>query len=578
MTRVGHTRLLTGLITVCFAMALPAVALAHLERPSYWPDPAPDTSVSPPAGGKVPKLRSLESAVSGRGRRQGPRGLPGPRRLEVARRAGAVDRQRAQARLPAAAEPAQAEAEPLAGDPAVLGEPTCSHAVRVQRDPARGQRLAQQRPRRGHAGRLHRAHLARAAAQRPALRLADAGGLERRQDAQLPLPGHLPQRPEPDPHPGPRGARHAAAEPAAQEPSGHPRPRPLRALQLPARGQRRAADRRDHRRRLRLRVGRPRGAAAHLPQARDRARGPRRRVRGAQLHRARGARARPLRRGDRRLPDRHGEDVLERRLRQPDLHLRPRPLHRLRRDAAPATPSSTRAPPPRPASRPTSRSIRTRRASTRPCATATCAAACSRTRARWATRCASPHNNIYGNTAGISTDTISAAGHPGFPADSVQVDHNWIYSNNLELYKPNPPVDAARRDPAGRRRDLLGRPQQRRGVRQLDLGQLAQRRVPALDPGLPRHARGQRQSRAARATSTTLSTSCGNRFFDNDLGRVPKGFKSFPELYGFGNNVGATRGKAPNGVDFWWDEGGIGSVTGNCWFANIGPRRDRRRA
>ena len=34
------------------------------------------------------------------------------------------------------------------------------------------------------------------------------------------------------------------------------------------------------------------------------------------------------------------------------------------------------------------------------------------------------HNDIYGNTAGISTDTISAAGHPGFPADSVQVDHN----------------------------------------------------------------------------------------------------------------------------------------------------------
>ena len=41
MTRVGRTRLLTALITVCFAMALPAVALAHLERPSYWPDPAP---------------------------------------------------------------------------------------------------------------------------------------------------------------------------------------------------------------------------------------------------------------------------------------------------------------------------------------------------------------------------------------------------------------------------------------------------------------------------------------------------------------------------------------------------------
>jgi len=48
-------------------LALPAVAGAHLERPSYWPDPRPDTSVSPSAGGKVPKARSLASAISGRG-------------------------------------------------------------------------------------------------------------------------------------------------------------------------------------------------------------------------------------------------------------------------------------------------------------------------------------------------------------------------------------------------------------------------------------------------------------------------------------------------------------------------------
>ena len=34
------------------------------------------------------------------------------------------------------------------------------------------------------------------------------------------------------------------------------------------------------------------------------------------------------------------------------------------------------------------------------------------------------HNHIYGNTTGISTDTISAGGHPGFPADSVEIDHN----------------------------------------------------------------------------------------------------------------------------------------------------------
>ena len=31
-------------------------------------------------------------------------------------------------------------------------------------------------------------------------------------------------------------------------------------------------------------------------------------------------------------------------------------------------------------------------------------------------------------------------GHPGFPADSSEIDHNLIYSNNLNLYTEDPPV------------------------------------------------------------------------------------------------------------------------------------------
>jgi Right handed beta helix region len=42
---------------------LAAVASGHIERASYWPDPAPDASVNPPAGGKVPDARSLASAL-----------------------------------------------------------------------------------------------------------------------------------------------------------------------------------------------------------------------------------------------------------------------------------------------------------------------------------------------------------------------------------------------------------------------------------------------------------------------------------------------------------------------------------
>src|SRR4051812_7559053 len=45
------------------ALAMPAASLAHVERPAYWPDPAPDCSVKPCAGGDVPKARSLSSAL-----------------------------------------------------------------------------------------------------------------------------------------------------------------------------------------------------------------------------------------------------------------------------------------------------------------------------------------------------------------------------------------------------------------------------------------------------------------------------------------------------------------------------------
>src|SRR3954453_6129274 len=55
-------RIVAPAVTVpALAVAAPS-ALAHVERTSYWPNPAPDTSVSPPAGGAPPKVRSLAPA------------------------------------------------------------------------------------------------------------------------------------------------------------------------------------------------------------------------------------------------------------------------------------------------------------------------------------------------------------------------------------------------------------------------------------------------------------------------------------------------------------------------------------
>jgi hypothetical protein len=179
-------------------------------------------------------------------------------------------------------------------------------------------------------------------------------------------------------------------------------------------------------------------------------------------------------------------------------------------------------------------------------------------------------NHIYGNTAGISTDTISAAGHPGFPADSVQVDHKYIYSNTLDLFKPDAPVPprigvlpvgvgifwAGHNNGAVYENWIWDN--WRNAAFLLSIPDFLVTPEGNVNPG-------------GSCNSTTLSTSCGNRFFFNRLGRVPKGFKPFPELFAFGNKVGATRGVAPNGLDFWWDEGGVGPVVGNCWFGNVGP-------
>ena len=50
-------------IAVVLVLALSTAASAHLERPSYWPDPAPDTAVEPAAGGEVPTARGLYTAL-----------------------------------------------------------------------------------------------------------------------------------------------------------------------------------------------------------------------------------------------------------------------------------------------------------------------------------------------------------------------------------------------------------------------------------------------------------------------------------------------------------------------------------
>ncbi len=177
------------------------------------------------------------------------------------------------------------------------------------------------------------------------------------------------------------------------------------------------------------------------------------------------------------------------------------------------------------------------------------------------------NSDIYGNTAGISTDTISAAGHPGFPADSVEIDHNLIYSNNLELYVDDPPVEPKvgilpvgvgvfwPGHNNGRVHDNYIFDNWRYGTQLIAVPDALVNPEGNTNPGVS-------------CTNPQLTTSCGNEYFSNHMGTAPPDFKPSPAVTWFGNHVGGDSGTLPNGVDFWWDE--QASNGGNCWYDNVG--------
>lgn len=162
------------------------------------------------------------------------------------------------------------------------------------------------------------------------------------------------------------------------------------------------------------------------------------------------------------------------------------------------------------------------------------------------------HNNVYDNAAGLVTDSFYAGGHPGFPQSNAVFEKNNVYSNNFDVYhypKGYPKsrkVHSAVGVPLGTGvviaggntdvvRDNKIYDNWRRGAMLLA--------VPDVISCPP----GTQTCTPANPTSTSFD----NRFYDNRLGRAPNGASK------------------PNGVDFWWDE--FPTDTGNCWYANRGP-------
>jgi hypothetical protein len=183
------------------------------------------------------------------------------------------------------------------------------------------------------------------------------------------------------------------------------------------------------------------------------------------------------------------------------------------------------------------------------------------------------HNDIYGNVSGIVLDTLSSAGHPGFPADSSHIDHNRIYSNNLDLFTPNPPVDPVTPAPMGVGIVYAGMNDARvhhnwifdnwrNGAMLFAVPDAATTNGGAegrINEGIP----------CPGAPENGISTSCDNRFFANRMGQVPPGFRFPNAINQYGANAhGRLPGPLPNGNDFWWDD--FFTNTDNCWFGNTG--------
>jgi hypothetical protein len=159
------------------------------------------------------------------------------------------------------------------------------------------------------------------------------------------------------------------------------------------------------------------------------------------------------------------------------------------------------------------------------------------------------HNNFYDNAVGISVDSISAGGHPGYPQDSLLVEHNKIYSNNLNPFEGDTGFDPTVPAAVGTGMWIAGGNANivrhnriydnwRRGVMLFQVPDNI-----ACDLDTPHQT-------CSPVQFPEQSNSYRNRFFDNIMGVAP------------GGKV------MPNGVDFWW--GNQAPDKNNCWYDNTG--------
>ena len=185
------------------------------------------------------------------------------------------------------------------------------------------------------------------------------------------------------------------------------------------------------------------------------------------------------------------------------------------------------------------------------------------------------NNHFYGNANGLTTDTLSAPGHPGFPADGMKIDNNYFYANNLDVYSTENPFEALVPQPVGTGFLWAGN-NDGRFVNNWVFDNWRQGTMLISVPdALAGEIEGAVDSKIHCPTGgggeNDVSTSCDNQYYGNRMGQGPPDFEPFKEITKFGNQTTLMGGpeQAQNGVDFWWDE--ATPNTGNCWYDNTGP-------
>jgi hypothetical protein len=154
-------------------------------------------------------------------------------------------------------------------------------------------------------------------------------------------------------------------------------------------------------------------------------------------------------------------------------------------------------------------------------------------------------NNFYDNALGFTTDVFTAAGHPGFPQDSDLIDHNNFYSNNFNPYVAGSDVTPSVPVPVGTGLWIAGG---NNNVIRNNRFWDNWRRGTMLFAVPDAFVCNDPTNQIPGCDTSQVNTSFDNSQHDNIMGIAPDG------------------SHLPNGQDFWW--GPWEGNTGNCWYQN----------